>query len=118
MSVSIAHRTAGMVRVRDAATRVRELLESVEFLPQFSHDGETPRRELLIAFSELIEPRLSDATRPLVVVVAGSTGAGKSTIVNFVLGSDVTESGSFRPTTRRTGVVHSPVDDDPDVTDM
>lgn len=118
MSVSIAHRTAGLVRMRDAATRVRELLESVEFLPQFSHDGETPRRELLISFSELIEPRLSDATRPLLVVVAGSTGAGKSTIVNSVLGSDVTEAGIFRPTTRRPVLLHHPDDDDPIGPDM
>src|SRR5699024_4085799 len=47
-----------------------------------------------------------------------STGAGKSTIVNSVLGSDVTEAGIFRPTTRRPVLLHHPDDDDPIGPDM
>ena len=37
---------------------------------------------------------------PLLIVVGGSTGAGKSTIVNSLVGAEVSPSGVLRPTTR------------------
>jgi hypothetical protein len=37
---------------------------------------------------------------PLVVATLGGTGTGKSTLVNALVGSEVTESGRQRPTTR------------------
>ncbi|MCA9065032.1 MAG: GTPase domain-containing protein [Planctomycetaceae bacterium] len=37
---------------------------------------------------------------PLVVATFGGTGTGKSTLVNALIGQDVTESGRQRPTTR------------------
>jgi energy-coupling factor transporter ATP-binding protein EcfA2 len=42
--------------------------------------------------------------------VGGSTGAGKSTLVNSLVGSVVTESGVLRPTTRSPVLVHNPAD--------
>jgi energy-coupling factor transporter ATP-binding protein EcfA2 len=45
-------------------------------------------------------PRLRDLDAPLLTVVGGSTGAGKSTLVNSVLGATVTAPGVLRPTTR------------------
>lgn len=38
---------------------------------------------------------------PLVVATLGGTGTGKSTLVNALVGSDVTEAGRQRPTTRK-----------------
>src|SRR3712207_4503799 len=37
---------------------------------------------------------------PLLMVVGGSTGAGKSTLVNSLVGSVVSPAGVLRPTTR------------------
>jgi energy-coupling factor transporter ATP-binding protein EcfA2 len=45
-------------------------------------------------------PRLLDLGAPLLTVVGGSTGAGKSTLVNSLVGAAVSTSGVLRPTTR------------------
>jgi predicted GTPase len=47
---------------------------------------------------------------PLLAVVGGSTGAGKSTLVNSLVGSRVTTPGLLRPTTRSPVLVHHPAD--------
>lgn len=46
-------------------------------------------------------PRLKREAGPAVVVLGGSTGAGKSTLVNSVVGAEITDAGVIRPTTRR-----------------
>lgn len=55
-------------------------------------------------------PRLQDADIPSIVVVGGSTGAGKSTLVNSVLGQEVSDAGVLRPTTRTPVLVSNPED--------
>src|SRR5690625_6299529 len=102
MSISIAYRAAAAAHQRDAAVRVEKKLRTLRFLPHWAQRGEKLRDELLITFSELIEPRLAAATRPLLVVIAGSTGAGKSTLVNSVLGDEITKYGELSTTTRTT----------------
>lgn len=60
--------------------------------------------------SDYILPRLVQLDAPLLAVVGGSTGAGKSTLVNSLVGERVTESGVLRPTTRSPVLVHHPDD--------
>lgn len=60
--------------------------------------------------SDYILPRLVQLDAPVLVVVGGSTGAGKSTLVNSLVGERVTESGVLRPTTRSPVLVHNPGD--------
>ncbi|MFE5293081.1 dynamin family protein [Isoptericola sp. NPDC056618] len=55
-------------------------------------------------------PRLRAERAPLLVVVGGSTGAGKSTLVNSLLGEPVSAPGVLRPTTRAPVLVHHPLD--------
>ncbi|QOR71962.1 hypothetical protein IM660_06865 [Ruania alkalisoli] len=55
-------------------------------------------------------PRLKQVAAPVIVVVGGSTGAGKSTIVNSVVGEEITEAGVLRPTTRQPVLVVHPKD--------
>jgi energy-coupling factor transporter ATP-binding protein EcfA2 len=47
---------------------------------------------------------------PLLMVVGGSTGAGKSTLVNSLVGAPVSASGVLRPTTRAPVLVCHPDD--------
>nr|WP_244954219.1 dynamin family protein [Spelaeicoccus albus] len=46
----------------------------------------------------------------MLVVVGGSTGAGKSTLVNSLVGEEVSPAGVIRPTTRRPVLIHHPDD--------
>ena len=55
-------------------------------------------------------PRLRDLGAPLLTVIGGSTGAGKSTLVNSLVGTPVTTAGVLRPTTRAPVLVCSPAD--------
>ncbi|GAB3172981.1 dynamin family protein [Myceligenerans halotolerans] len=68
------------------------------------------RRRSADQLDDYLLPRLRSEQAPLLVVVGGSTGAGKSTLVNSVLGEDVTLPGVLRPTTRAPVLVHHPLD--------
>jgi energy-coupling factor transporter ATP-binding protein EcfA2 len=75
-------------------------------------EAEASRVRLLDQLDEHLVPRLTELSAPAVVVVAGSTGAGKSTLVNSLVGSEVSTAGVLRPTTRRPVLVHNPLDAD------
>ena len=55
-------------------------------------------------------PRIEHLDAPALVVVGGSTGSGKSLVVNSLVGADVSRSGVLRPTTRSPVLVHHPDD--------
>ena len=59
---------------------------------------------------DYIMPRLLSIEAPLVAVVGGSTGAGKSTLVNSLLGRAVSSVGVIRPTTKTPVLIHHPAD--------
>lgn len=59
---------------------------------------------------DYILPRWKSLDAPLLAVVGGSTGAGKSTLVNALVGHPVTRSGAIRPTTRQPILLHNPHD--------
>lgn len=68
------------------------------------------RSELLAQLDDYLIPRAASLDAPLLAVVGGSTGAGKSTLVNSVVGQYVSKSGVLRPTTLASTLVHSPAD--------
>jgi len=68
------------------------------------------RSALLKQLEDYVIPRLTSLDAPLLAVVGGSTGAGKSTLVNSLVGSVVSRSGVLRPTTRSPVLVHHPQD--------
>ncbi len=50
--------------------------------------------------------RLDHLDAPALVVVGGSTGSGKSLLVNSIVGADVTRPGVLRPTTTSPVLIH------------
>lgn len=68
------------------------------------------RDELLAQLDDYLMPRLRTPEAPLLAVVGGSTGAGKSTLVNSLVGRRVSEAGVLRPTTRTPVLVCHPED--------
>ena len=68
------------------------------------------RSALLKQLEDYVIPRLTSLDAPLLAVVGGSTGGGKSTLVNSLVGSVVSRSGVLRPTTRSPVLVHHPQD--------
>ena len=73
--------------------------------------AEQGRTELLRQLDDYILPRLASLDAPLLAVVGGSTGAGKSTLVNSLVGAVVSAPGVLRPTTRSPVLVHHPDDE-------
>ncbi|MBX3030168.1 MAG: 50S ribosome-binding GTPase [Chloroflexi bacterium] len=81
--------------------------------PASPSDTPGPRqraRELLDHVEGYLAPRARDLDAPLLVVLIGPTGSGKSTITNTLAGSLVSEPGVLRPTTRHAVVVAAPPD--------
>ncbi len=68
------------------------------------------RSRLLDQLDDYVIPRLTSLDAPLLAVVGGSTGAGKSTLVNSIVGREVTLPGVLRPTTRSPVLIHHPSD--------
>ena len=97
-----------------ALVRLREALQAAH-LPLDLPDVEQYRkdqREMVDQIEDYVLPRLIQIDAPLLTVVGGSTGAGKSTLVNSLVGTRVTEPGVLRPTTRSPVLVHNPADAD------
>jgi len=69
-------------------------------------EARSSQSALLKALDDYVIPRLTSLDAPLLAVVGGSTGAGKSTLVNSLVGSVVSRSGVLRPTTRSPVLVH------------
>lgn len=77
--------------------------------------GTATARTLLAAMARQLDdyilPRSASVDNPLTIVVGGSTGAGKSTLVNTLLGEPLTQSGAIRPTTRHPVLLHRAEDE-------
>ncbi|CAN5888194.1 dynamin family protein [soil metagenome] len=68
------------------------------------------RQEMVHQLDDYVLPRVVRLDAPLLAVVGGSTGAGKSTLVNSLMGRPVSQAGVLRPTTRSPVLVHNPAD--------
>ncbi|SFK38484.1 dynamin family protein [Streptomyces pini] len=96
----------------DALTTLRDRVAAARFplpLPG-AERARRSRSELLAQLDDYLVPRLRAPEAPLLAVVGGSTGAGKSTLVNSLVGRRVSDAGVLRPTTRTPVLVCHPAD--------
>lgn len=80
---------------------LRESVADVRFgldLPGAEEARQT-RTELLAQLEDYVLPRVRTRAAPALIVVAGSTGAGKSTLVNSLAEKNISRTGVRRPTT-------------------
>jgi hypothetical protein len=104
--------TAPPPRLPDALTALRDRLAAAP-LGLATPDADAARRAahgVTDQIDDYLLPRLLDLDAPLLTVVGGSTGAGKSTLVNSLVGAPVTTAGVLRPTTRAPVLVCAPAD--------
>ncbi|MDF3048372.1 MAG: transporter [Pseudonocardia sp.] len=97
--------TDALVALREAAACTRFDLE----IPG-AESARGTSAELVHQLDDYVLPRLRRLDAPLLTVVGGSTGAGKSTVVNSLVRASVTPSGVLRPTTRSPVLVSHPDD--------
>jgi energy-coupling factor transporter ATP-binding protein EcfA2 len=70
--------------------------------------GAARRRRLAWHLDDYLLPRVRDLEAPLVCILLGSTGAGKSSLLNGLAGAPISPSGVVRPTTMRPVVLLAP----------
>jgi len=95
-----------------ALTDLRDALASVRLPLPLPRAAELTglSRDFSKQLDDYVLPRLQRIEAPLLAVVGGSTGAGKSTLVNSLIGRVVTKPGVIRPTTRAPVLVYHPDD--------
>ncbi|MDQ4081649.1 MAG: ABC transporter [Actinomycetota bacterium] len=84
-----------LARLRDDLAAIR-----LELAVPDADGARRVRDDLVAQVDDYVLPRLRQMDAPALMVVGGSTGAGKSTLVNSLVGSVVTPAGVLRPTTR------------------
>jgi energy-coupling factor transporter ATP-binding protein EcfA2 len=68
------------------------------------------RERVLRLLDDYLGQRLAKRDGPVLVVIGGPTGAGKSTLINSLVGARVSPSGVIRPTTAEPVLVYNPAD--------
>ncbi|MEE6297120.1 dynamin family protein [Georgenia wangjunii] len=108
----VERESAGTPEVVAALRALRDLLREVR-LPLDVVGAEAARAQRTAVVDQLddyVIPRFDQLDAPLLAVVGGSTGAGKSTLVNSLVRTEVSTASAIRPTTRRPVLVHHPDD--------
>ncbi len=97
----------------DALSQLREAVTGLHLGLDVPGADEARKSQaaVLAQLDDYVIPRVHMSTAPALIVVAGSTGAGKSTLVNTLAAQTVSATGVRRPTTGTPVLVCNPADE-------
>jgi energy-coupling factor transporter ATP-binding protein EcfA2 len=84
----------------ERSDRLAELAQQRLALAPTNPAAHERARQLRDHLEGFVRPRAADLDAPLLVLLLGPTGAGKSSLLNTIAGAEVSRAGVLRPTTR------------------
>jgi hypothetical protein len=105
VTLAIADLPSALTRLRDRLADLRLGVQTPD-----ADDARRAARAVVEQVDDYLLPRLQSLDAPLLAVVGGSTGAGKSTLVNSLVDAEVSTAGVLRPTTRAPVLVCAEAD--------